>query len=372
MPGTIDFLAVREIRAGFMRVFSMTTLKKLVALSFCLGALAFATSCGSPGTDPSSGAPISQQQAASNGNGNGNGGGNNGGPLGSVTYNEAASGYDVNAGTCGQTTVCYDVVGTGSPAISHISFSSFGACLDHLAAVTIDGAPANYETGTAAGTGCNNPDSDGFEGIKFEHQIGTEGALLCMTYDRILPIEESAVSVILKAGNQCTVDFNSVMGAVCDDSEICDGYDNNCDGNVDEGFDADGDGIADCFDNCPDAANADQTDTDGDGVGDACDNCPDDANADQANADSDAHGDVCDNCPYDMNDDQTDGDGDGYGDVCDNCPDDANMDQADGDGDGVGDVCDNCPDDANMDQADGDGDGYGDACDTCPGADDGR
>ncbi|MCB0637761.1 MAG: T9SS type A sorting domain-containing protein, partial [Lewinella sp.] len=34
-------------------------------------------------------------------------------------------------------------------------------------------------------------------------------------------------------------------------TEICDGIDNNCDGNTDEGLDADADGIVDCFDPCP-------------------------------------------------------------------------------------------------------------------------
>ena len=35
-------------------------------------------------------------------------------------------------------------------------------------------------------------------------------------------------------------------------TEICDGQDNNCDGNVDEGFpDSDGDGLADCVDSTP-------------------------------------------------------------------------------------------------------------------------
>ncbi|NOZ67765.1 MAG: hypothetical protein GXP46_00620 [Deferribacteres bacterium] len=33
--------------------------------------------------------------------------------------------------------------------------------------------------------------------------------------------------------------------------EVCDGLDNDCNGQTDEGFDADGDGVADCFDNCP-------------------------------------------------------------------------------------------------------------------------
>lgn len=53
-------------------------------------------------------------------------------------------------------------------------------------------------------------------------------------------------------------------------AEVCDGRDNDCDGAVDEGLDADGDTIADCYDNCPSVANTVQTDSDGDGTGDVC------------------------------------------------------------------------------------------------------
>jgi hypothetical protein len=55
--------------------------------------------------------------------------------------------------------------------------------------------------------------------------------------------------------------------------EVCDGIDNNCDGNIDEGFtDTDHDGQADCVD----------TDDDNDTVPDATDNCPLISNAGQA------------------------------------------------------------------------------------------
>ncbi|MFX0557711.1 lamin tail domain-containing protein [Maribacter sp. CXY002] len=51
--------------------------------------------------------------------------------------------------------------------------------------------------------------------------------------------------------------------------EVCDGVDNDGDGDIDEGFDQDGDGIADCFDKC--AKGDDSVDIDNDGIPDACD-----------------------------------------------------------------------------------------------------
>jgi hypothetical protein len=67
--------------------------------------------------------------------------------------------------------------------------------------------------------------------------------------------------------------------------EICDGKDNDGDGQIDEGFDRDGDGVADCSDPCPDdpkkvdpgfcgCGNVEVGDRDGDGQPDCIDECP--------------------------------------------------------------------------------------------------
>jgi len=195
---------------------------------------------------------------------------------------------------------------------------------------------------------------------------------------------------------------NAVSSGDCDDTnidispegeEVCNGEDDDCNGQTDEGFpDDDKDGIANCVDddrdqdgipdnedNCPDDPNPGQEDMDGDQIGDACDldrdgdgfdnlvdNCPDVANAGQEDNDDDGQGDACDD--DDDNDTVPDGD--------DNCPMDANTDQADMDTDDIGDVCDpdrdgddvangedNCPDDANPGQEDNEADGKGDVCD---------
>ena len=101
--------------------------------------------------------------------------------------------------------------------------------------------------------------------------------------------------------------------------ELCDGIDNNCDGQTDGGYDYDddgmgavcdidndNDGVLDSIDNCPLIENIDQKDNDSDGVGDVCDfdddndgildnfdNCQLISNANQTNEDNDALGDLC-------------------------------------------------------------------------------
>ena len=82
--------------------------------------------------------------------------------------------------------------------------------------------------------------------------------------------------------------------------EACNGVDDDCDGETDEGFpDTDGDGQDDCQD----------TDDDDDGYPDALDCCPLAKNADQSDLDGDGKGDVCD----------LDDDGDGVPDGLDLC-----------------------------------------------------
>ena len=106
-------------------------------------------------------------------------------------------------------------------------------------------------------------------------------------------------------------DGNTDEGCAAPSAEVCNGLDDDHDGFTDEGSsicptgqscnaagsctgDRDRDTVTDAADNCPDVANVDQADFDHDGIGDACDNCVVVANASQADVDGDHVGDACD------------------------------------------------------------------------------
>jgi len=201
--------------------------------------------------------------------------------------------------------------------------------------------------------------------------------------------------------------------------EVCDAVDNNCDGQIDEGFDIDQDTFTVCgpdgqpgtedddcddndsavnpaaveltcdgIDNDCDAGSEDEPDQDADGFT-ICEDCDDgDATLDLSDADGDGYstcdGDCDDNDPL-LNLDDADGDGDS---TCDGDCDDAagtlNLDDVDADGfstcdgdcdDGDGavnpageevacDGIDNDCDPGTADEPDGDGDGYS-LCEDC-------
>lgn len=199
-----------------------------------------------------------------------------------------------------------------------------------------------------------------------------DGALSDPGVDASLPDADAADTGPADTGGADAGCADADGDDVCDDDDVCPGFDDAIDVDSDgvpdgcdvcrgddASGDADSDGVCDDIDACPGFDDA--VDADSDGVPDDCDECRgDDASGD---ADSD---DVCDDidaCPG--FDDALDGDSDGAPDGCDVC----RGDDASGDSD-LDEVCDEldvCPgfDDA----LDADMDGSPDGCDVCRGDD---
>ncbi|MFH1530611.1 MAG: putative metal-binding motif-containing protein [Pseudomonadota bacterium] len=139
----------------------------------------------------------------------------------------------------------------------------------------------------------------------------------------------STTSILLGLSTACVItnEFGTCQGertcagdglTPCDapppGEETCNGLDDDCDGQIDEGFpDLDGDGLAVCVDDegdgCWDEATQ-EVDIDCDDVPDSEDNCAADPNPDQFDTDDDGTGDFCDD----------DDDGDGDPDIMDCAP----------------------------------------------------
>ncbi|QFU74328.1 hypothetical protein EY643_00945 [Halioglobus maricola] len=144
-----------------------------------------------------------------------------------------------------------------------------------------------------------------------------------------ISIDEPQDGYVANAGDCDDNNGEIFPGAV----EEYDSVDNNCDGEVDEGFeereffrDIDSDGFGDADnsifavlrpsgyanldgDNCPAVYNPAQADSDNDGIGNSCDDFTD--------RDNDGVADGDDNCRDTYNPSQADTDGDGDGDACD-------------------------------------------------------
>ena len=224
------------------------------------------------------------------------------------------------------------------------------AGLTYYIAVEAD-TPGTYDLSFADNTGGCAEDCD--DGIDNDGDLDTDCADSdCTDFYDCDPefcddgIDNDLDGLVDCADSDCDQDGDGV----CDDDDVCPGFDDNAD--------SDGDGIADGCDAC--ATDPFDLDTDVDGVCDTDDICP--GFDDLLDFDSDGVPDDCDVCPTDPLD--VDTDGDGICDVDDLCQ--GFNDGDDTDGDGVADGCDNCPLDPNPSQIDSDLDGDADACDVCP------
>jgi hypothetical protein len=168
-------------------------------------------------------------------------------------------------------------------------------------------APVDVRKESWTGTGVV-PAADGTAQIEVDQSPSGYCTLIGST-TLVNGVETGSITGFVLSDVDCTEfdhDGYTTCQGDCDDhnaavhpgaTEVCNGIDDNCDGHVDEGFDADADTVVDCFDNCPNVANITQADRDGDSVGDVCDNCLDVVNPDQRDTDLDGFGDACDVCP---------------------------------------------------------------------------
>ena len=268
------------------------------------------------------------------------------------------------------------------------------------------GQPRDEQCGSGADEDCDGETDEGFDVgdpcTLGEGECAADGVRVC-TADRTGTVCDAAPSEPGQelcgtgADENCNGEIDEGFdvgvctpdgaGTFCDAAlppagvELCgSGLDEDCDGLVDEDFDVGflcTSGVGTCARDGEKICTADGLGTECDAVAgppgvelcasgedEDCDGETDEDCAEDLDGDSILN--EADNCPFVANADQTNSDGDAPGDACDNCPTTDNPAQGDLDGDLVGDFCDNCIPVANPLQEDADVDNFGDVCDLRP------
>jgi len=216
------------------------------------------------------------------------------------------------AGECDPGWVCTEVANPGADVVFICLYAHVQLCLpcrtDADCAVDVSIGEARCvpsgEDG-ADGSFCATACSDsracpaGFECVPLDEHalqpfrgcLPTEGACDCSPFAVAAGGETDCLFAAGEGGcpgtRRCEQDGLTACDGPPPVAEVCDGADQDCDGEIDEGFvDTDGDGTRDCVDpdddddtvldgddNCPLVPNLDQLDSDEDGVGDACEEC---------------------------------------------------------------------------------------------------
>jgi Putative metal-binding motif len=232
---------------------------------------------------------------------------------------EAAHVYDpvtgqVSAATCGQTLQLIATAGSNvylramlPPVYTDCDANSVGAYLGNTCpdafrpvlsygsvytSVQPCGSPIDGRTPVWTNTGVV-PDAGGYATISVDTHPQPGDCLLVGSTTILNGVETGIMTGVVRPDIDCIDadgDGYTTCEGDCDDfnasiypgaAEICNGKDDNCNGEIDEGADADQDGVVDCLDNCPVVSNPNQSDIDFDTIGDACDNCPTIPNRDQ-------------------------------------------------------------------------------------------